>query len=387
MTTRSLFRSLFQPLRKTNIFILFIAAMPLLVMFILIFIKPPHIYSNDLLSVAWRPGQELLSTGSVNPGYPYPLWTVIVMLPFSFLEKQAAMNIWLLCNLLMLALSFALLISNFDWEVNPVLFVMTVSLAGTFLPVLSSLGLGQITILSLLILALIIHFFLRKRWTWLGIMLGLTFIKPQVMPLLTGFLLLWALLNRRYQILLGFGSVLFVLVAISAPFASSPKQIIGGGIEDHLVNYIVRSSSIWGLLLNFGFSWVIPLVVSIALLLWLGWNWLPFLRGQEHSTNHPIFLFSAAVIINLIILPYSWIYNLVLLLLPFGYSLSLALKLKGKARAVWQILLFLVLQPLTIIVYLVFNGYSGTQAYQIIPALVLLLMMLYLEHKVNLAAV
>jgi len=374
-------RNLFQPIRNPVFFKLFLVTMPLLSGILFTFMNPSKLDASDFMLIAWNPGQELLTTGSIYADYPYPLWTVVVMLPFTVWPPQTAMVLWFTCNLLMLAASLALFVSLFDWEISPVLFALVVSLSGFFLPVLTSIWLGQLTIFSLFMLALTTYLFLHQRWTWLGIVLGLSFIKPQVMILLAGLLLLWALWQRRWQTLLGFGAVIMLLTLISLPFISSPGQIIGGGIDSHLATYIQRTSTLWGLFLSLGIPWFVPLVISLTLMIWLGLIWLPILRGTEMSSNQVLFLFSAATMVNLMAVPYSWMHNLTLLLLPLGYSLALALKVKSRARFAWLALLFVIMHPLMLGLFIALNGPDHTQAYQIIPALALLPTMYFLEFQ------
>ena len=121
------------------------------------------------------------------------------MLPFVVWPTQTAMVLWLICNLLMLAAGLAIFISLLDWQLSLGLFALVVCLSGFFLPTLTSTWLGQLSIFSFFILALTTYLFLRQRWTWLGIVVGLSFIKPQVMILLAGLLLLWALWRRRFR--------------------------------------------------------------------------------------------------------------------------------------------------------------------------------------------
>lgn len=359
--------------------VLFVAILLTVILFI--FIDPRSLDASDFMLVAWNPGKSLLQTGSVYADYPYPLWTVVVMLPFTIWSPTVSMLLWFICNLFMLAASLVLLIRLFEWNMSPIFFVTIVLISGYFLPVLTSLWLGQLTIFSLLILLLTAYMFKAQRWGWLGIMLGLSFIKPQVMILVAGLLLLWALWQRRWKILLGFGAVIIFLTLISLPFITSPGQIIGGGISSHLATYIQKTSTLWGLFLNLGTSWLIPLMISLALMAWLGLIWLPFLRGKEMSSKRMLFLFSAATLVNLMAIPYSWMHNLTLLLLPLGYSLSLALKIKSSARFIWLTLLFVIMHPLMFGLFVAFSKFDHKQAYQIISALALLPIMIFLESQ------
>ncbi len=375
--------ALFQSFDNPGFLKLFPITLILVAGMLSIFIRPGNIDASDFLLIAWEPGQSLLQTGSVPLEYPYPLWTVVSMLPLVIWEPKTAMLLMYICNLVMLAASLTLFLLMFDWKLTPALFALTVSLSVFFLPVLSSLWLGQLTIFSLFVLAMTLFFFLHERWFLLGIVLGLSFIKPQVMLLLAGLLLLWALWQRRWQVLLGFGAVMLGLVLISVPFISNPSQLIGGGISSHLGTYILFTSTIWGVTLSLGMNWLIPLFISMGLMFWLGWLWLPFLQIKEINARQAFFLFSAAVLVNLIVIPYSWMHNLALLLMPLGYCLSLILRINHNSRLGWMAILFVVVYPVMIGLFLTVGMPQDTQAYQIIPALILLPLMIYFEKKVQ----
>lgn len=344
-----------------------------------IFIDPRRLDASDFMLIAWTPAQELLRTGAVNADYPYPLWTLITLLPFTVWPFGISQLLWFIFNLFTLAASLVVLIRVFEWNTSPVFFLSILFLGGYFLPILTSLWLGQLTIFLLLILVLTAYTFKHQQWTWLGIVLGLSFLKPQLMILLVGFLLLWSLWNRRWQVLTSFGLTMIFLVLISLPFISSPSQLIGGGIGYHLVTYLQKTSTIWGLLLVIGFPFWVPLIISLFLLGWLGYIWLLAPPRLDISPNRSNFLFSVTIIINLMIVPYSWMHNLTLLLLPFGYVLTLVLRMKSGARFFWSLLLFSIMHPLMLGVFFLFSIPDESQAYQIIPAIVLLPVIYYLE--------
>ena len=374
-------RKLFQPMHELVFYKLFLGALPLVAGILLFFMNPAKLEATDLMLIAWNPGQALLKTGSVYANYPYPLWTVVVMLPFTVWPSHVTMLLCFIGNILMLTTSLAILVRLCDWEISPFVYALLVSLSALFLPVLTSIWLGQLTIFSLLIFALTTYLFLHQRWTWLGIVLGLSFIKPQIMLMLAGLLLLWALWHRRWQVLLAFGAVIILLTLISLPFISSPGQILGGGIGYHLETYIGKTSTLWGLLLGLGIPWLISLLICLVLIIWLGWIWLPTLRMKELASSRALFLFSAAILVNLVTIPYSWMHNLSLMLLPLGYCLSLVLMMKARIRSAWLILLFIIMHPLMLGLFFALNGTDHTQTYEAIPALVLLPIMIILEHR------
>ncbi len=375
------FHNFSHSIRNANFFKVVLIVALLLAGILFIFIDPRKLDASDFMLIAWNPGQELLRTGSVHADYPYPLWTVIALLPFTLWAQGTSMLLWFIFNLLMLAASLVLLMRLFEWKTSPVIFLSIVILSGYFLPVLTSLWLGQLSIFSLLMLALTAYLFKTQRWTWLGIVLGLSFIKPQVMILLAGFLLLWALLQRRWQVWIGFGAAMIFLVLISLPFITSPAQIIGGGISSHLATYIQQTSTLWGLLLLLGIPWWITLVISLILMAWLGYVWFIAPSRIATSPDRIAFLFSATTLVNLMIVPYSWMHNPTLLLLPLGYALTLILRMKSRARIFWLILLFCIMHLLMLGVFLLFSGPLESQAFQVIPAMALLPVIYYLEQQ------
>jgi hypothetical protein len=305
------------------------------------------------------------------------------MLPLTLWSPQTAMILWFFLNVLMLTAGLSLIFLQFGSGISILQFAFSILFSVFFLPVLSSIWLGQLSIFSFFILALTTYLFSKQRWAWLSVVLGLSFIKPQVMIMLAGLILLCALFHHRWEILLGFGAVVAVLILISLPFISSPGQIVGGGIAKHLAEYIQDTSTIWGLFLQMGIPWVFALLVSIALIIWLILLWWPFMGDKAISLQDIPSLFSAAVLVNLITIPYSWMHNLALLLLPIGYCLALAYQMDGKWRAIWLAVLFGVMHPLMLGLYISLPGPKPPQAYQVIPALLLLPLMFFMIFQKN----
>ena len=96
---------LFQFIRQTRFLKYFLGSLPLLTAILFVFMIPSRLATSDFTMIAWTPGQQLLATGSVSANYPYPIWTALVMLPFSVWPVQVGMALWAICNLLMQMLS------------------------------------------------------------------------------------------------------------------------------------------------------------------------------------------------------------------------------------------------------------------------------------------
>ena len=106
-------RFFFQPMGMPGFPKLFLIVLMVLMGAISIFIHPGNLDASDFMLIAWEPGQELLKTGSVYANYPYPLWTVVVMLPLVIWTPKTAMLLLFICNMLMLAASLTLFMMVF----------------------------------------------------------------------------------------------------------------------------------------------------------------------------------------------------------------------------------------------------------------------------------
>lgn len=120
--------------------------------------------ASDFMLIAWDPGQDLLSGRGVEPGYPYPLWTVVLLLPFVVWSPPTAMLLWLIANVLMLAASICLLLRLFDAALSLPLLALVVSLVAYFLPTITSVWLGQLTVFSLLMLVAAVYALRQASW-------------------------------------------------------------------------------------------------------------------------------------------------------------------------------------------------------------------------------
>lgn len=210
--------------------------------------------------------------------------------------------------------------------------------------------------------------------------LGFSLIKPQVTILVTGFVLLWALWVRRWQIIAGFVLIVALLTVISLPFIAAPRQLIGGGIGEHLSGYLAETSTLWALCLALGSSLLVPAVLSAALLGWIAWKWLPVLRSAQVSDRFS-YLIALTMIVNLVVVPYSWLHNLLLLLFPLAYGFARTWQLAPGRRLLWFLVLLGVMHPFFLLVYFGLSMPLDLQTYQVIPALALLPLLVLVQRQ------
>jgi len=338
---------------------------------------------NDFMLIAWNPGQQLMHHRFVDLSYPYPLWTPVLLLPFALWSPETGAQLWLICNLLLLAVSVVMIMRLVRWPCSFAAIAIASLLIGSYDPVFTSLWLGQTVFVSLAALILLLQALQSGHWTAVGALLGISLIKPQAAILVTMAILGLSVWQRRWEVFAGFGAVLLFFLAIAAPFAATPRQILGGGVAEHLRLYLAQTSTLWGLsLVLVSPSLVLPTLVSCLLCGWVGYLWISALRTSR-SAERMMYLIVVTTIVNLLIIPYSWSYNHALLVLPFCYAMSQAWRLSGRSRLVWIASLFGLIYPFSRLIYTTLTAVHQSDVFQIIPVLLFLPFMVALQRHVD----
>ncbi len=143
--------------------------------------------------------------------FAYPLYTLYFFWPLSLLPYAWAQAIWMTLLQFMLLGSTILAIRLSGWQPPGWLFWLTVVWGILFYNGARAILLGQFSILVGLVLFLALWAIDHRRDGWAGALLAVTTIKPQMVFLVLPFLLIWALMHRRYWLLTGFGICLFLL--------------------------------------------------------------------------------------------------------------------------------------------------------------------------------
>lgn len=264
-------------------------------------------YDYDALLALERkqgwPGPEPVSSWN-------PPWLHLLLLPLGALPFRQAAALWFLVNPLLMGLS-ALLIWHTVSKRKGVPHTALVLLA-TFLfsRSLHAMLEGQINTLVLLGCASFLA--LQSRGLLAGALLVLVTVKPHLAYLLLPTLLLDSLLQRRWQIIIGFSACLMLLVLlVSWLFPSWPgayRSLLE--IPASPQNYPYTTPTIRGLLLaytNFDIgAWLAVVCLAIFLI-------VTSLRG--HSLNLPT-IASLSFLVGLPTAPFGWSTDQVLLLLP-----------------------------------------------------------------------
>jgi hypothetical protein len=338
--------------------------------------------SPDLRQIAWDPGRQFLAEGAVSASYPYPLWTLALMFPLVLAPFEVSSQIWLACNLLLLALTVAGIFSLLEWPRRPGAVAVVGLLAGCYSPVFLILWMGQTVIVSLATLVLLALAVRDQRWALAGALIGIGLFKPQLVALVGGAVLLTALWQRQWRAPFAFAAVAGLFVLLGIPFAANPAQIFGGGAAEHLELYIGRTSSLWGLLLTeFPATPLLPAAVCLSLGAAVAIAWFRAIRAGNVG-KRLIYLIVLTTVVNLLILPYSWSYNHGLLILPLAYSASIAWRLPLREQLAWSCALAAAfLAPA--IVHTTIVQQQRSDVYTIISVLVVLPLLVALQLRAD----
>jgi Gpi18-like mannosyltransferase len=298
--------------------------------------------------VAWGQGFQRFSLGYLlTPVFLYPLPLALLLTPLGWLPFQSAYIVWVTFSLLMILASMVFLLSL---ETNPrrkLFFVPLLIEMMLFRPTILTLTQGQVSGLFLFVLALCAFLFQKGKWFWGGFLLGLLALKPNLGLILIVLVGIWLLLNKKWMALCGtLVSGIFLLIAgliynpawvtqylhvgstkLSQTFGGSPTVWgLGALISHNQIKTTLILGSLAGLLILFGFFWSIL---------------------RAHAVLRPVSVLALAVSVTLLVTPYTWTYDQLLLILPLS-ALILAMDRRG-ARFLWSAGIFLALDVLVVI--------------------------------------
>jgi hypothetical protein len=324
--------------RNLSLILLFVAITIILVL-IALYVPtslPAHtdfsaIYNTDLALVHRIPIYDLEKVEALAVQYagippekfflarfPYPPWYALSTFYLGLLPAKAAATLWFELNLVMLFLSVWLLTDGWSGQLRLIAF----PLALFFLPVLGALIVGQYDFPVLLGTSLLIYS-LRKEnvaLTVLGVVL-LTF-KPHVGALILLSVLGWltyskgGFARRVLRPLIFVMVILFVSGFIADPawIISYPKMLLGYQNEGN-VSACSECASLPVWLSRWFFDGSLANAMWIAIMLLVAFLLVSyFIRAFLKS--HKL-LISAALLVTLLVSPYLYNYDFLLLLVPF----------------------------------------------------------------------
>jgi hypothetical protein len=253
--------------------------------------------------------------------FPYPPWYALSTFYLGLLPAQAAAVLWFEINLVMLFLSIGFLTVGWDGRLRLIAF----PLALFFLPVLGALSVGQYDFPVLLGTSVLLYSLRRANipLTVLGVIL-LTF-KPHVGALVLVSALGWLIASRgsfrwrAVRAILMAGVALFFIGFIADPAwaVRYPAMLLNYQGEGN-VSSCSECASLPVFLSRWLFDGSLKQAIVIALVSLAVCLGLFHLVRSALLNSHALFL-NAAVLVTLLVSPYLYNYDFILLLAPFAF--------------------------------------------------------------------
>jgi hypothetical protein len=289
------------------------------------------VYGEDpYFSEQWVAGHEKFDvTWISDQTFIYPLPLALVFVPLSPLPLYQSYIAWTALSLGMILLSFYLLVrlkpKSYPW------LLITCLCAGLILfrPTILTLVNGQLTALLLLVLTGVLHLWNKDRWEWGALLLSVLILKPNLGAPILLLLGLWLVLEKKYKAVLALilgGAILLVIGLMMNPAWVQEYLGIGGGKVQDTFGFSPTAWGLGSLLCDFRSPRSLLVGGAGALLLLLAAAWL-YIRGRVHTPSAVIPL---VITTGLLVTPYSWTYDQLLLVIPIIMTaLALAERKRG----------------------------------------------------------
>ena len=256
--------------------------------------------------------------------FPYPPWYALGTFYLGLMPAKAAATLWFELNLIMLFLSVWLLTDGWSGRLR----LLAFPLALFFLPVLGALSVGQYSFPVLLGTSLLVYALRRENvaLTTLGAVL-LTF-KPHIGALILLTVLIYLIVKRNnfgqraLRSILMAGGFLFLIGFLADPAwpVAYPKMLLNYQGEGNVSTCSECASlPVWLSKWFFDGSLRQAAVIAFILLIVLV---LLFYRFHAELMKSPELLLNLALLITLLVSPYLYNYDFILLLVPLAFLVS-----------------------------------------------------------------
>ena len=283
-----------------------------------------RVYDIPTMEALARSTADIPPENFFMPRFPYPPWYMLSTFYLGLLPIQSAGALWFQLNLLMLFLSVWFLTDGWNGRLRLIAF----PLALFFLPVLGALSVGQYDFPVLLGTSLLVYS-LRKEnaaLTTLGAIL-LTF-KPHIGALIL-LSALGSLIGSRSDfgrramrsiIIAGIGLSIISLITDPLWFINYPKMLLNYQSEGNVTACSECTSvPVWTSRWLFDGSLAKATLITVLLLIAMTIVLWSIRKSFLHTPEN---LISSALLVTLLVSPYLYNYDFILLLVPFAVILS-----------------------------------------------------------------
>lgn len=288
-----------------------------------------------------------------EPTFQYPLPFAMLAAPFSLLPVSQAYAIWIFISQVFILLALYILLRSFSNQ-TPLNELAIIAAILMFRPTFIVIFSGQNLSWLLMALSLSILSYHRGKWFIGGTFLALVSLKPSAGLSLLVLIGAWLFIQRRWTALAGLiagGMALFVLGVMYDPAWVLRYLTIG---QYSIQKYYGMQATLWGLS---GVLFSPP---------WNYWGGVVLVLALVASTLYiiiktrsvdPFTTIATLIPVALLVSPYSWSYDQLMLIIPAAY---IAIQLSKKANPIvfFGFLLSLVLIPFGFVLLAYRLGYD-----------------------------
>jgi len=270
-------------------------------------------------SQAWISGHHQFgATWIPNPTFVYPMPLSLLFAPLGLLPLYQAFIVWDTLSQFMIAASIALLFainsnSNFPYKhfVLPVLLEVAL-----FRPTILTLVNGQLSGMLLLITTAVVYLWEKEKWVPGAALLAALALKPNLGIPIIVLLSIYLILQKRTSSLVALmiSGMLLVLVGL----AQNPNWVIEfwGAGNAKVSQTFWFTPTIWGasaFLCNYNLSCTLGYGICLSFLFLTGYL---YLLAKKRNISSPSLAAGLATVITLLLTPYTWPYDQLLLVVP-----------------------------------------------------------------------
>lgn len=273
--------------------------------------------------------------------FVYPFYVVFVLMPLTWLPVSYSwiQAIWLTVMIGSLITAVILTLRLLDWSLPPWLFALTLLWTILFYNSTRTIILGQFAALILLWTAAALLMIKEEQYGWAGIFLALTTIKPQMTIFILPPLMLWALWQKKWRLIIGFGGAMAGLFAFS--FLLLPSWLFGF-IEQVSAypGYTVTPSPLW-IITQYYFTFLgrpVELILTILLISYMLYLWWQMIKMPAFS-RQMLLVLGITMIVNNMVLVRTATTNFIVLYIPMLLCLQILYE-RTKRGALWVALFY-----------------------------------------------
>jgi len=251
--------------------------------------------------------------------YWYPPHLALLVAPLTLLAFNQAYGLWMV--LLQIAILTSLLLLMSSWKIASAkryLLPLMLGLA-VFRPTLLSVRTGQLGGMLLLAVALAIWCWEHDRWFLGGVFIAFLAFKTTFSVPILLLVTLWLLASRRWQALLGLTLMALALTVIDLPYLGQWLTALSTNDVGLLSISVGISPTIWGVAhtvcgLNQPCATILGGLGTILLA-----GGLAIVLCRQRRQLRPLTALSLIIPVGLLIVPYLWAYDQILLVVPITY--------------------------------------------------------------------